>query len=87
MPPPDNAALLPPKYPHRHSEPSLLRSWGFRRTSHSGSPGTATTAITIPAIAKGPLGLNLLFEPPEPRVDIIFVCLVSEDSPAQIYVD
>ncbi|KAI1733792.1 hypothetical protein F4680DRAFT_440553 [Xylaria scruposa] len=64
------AGLLMP--PHRHSAPNLLRSWRLRRAASTGSVSNASTG-TAAETAKGSLGLNLLFEPSEPRLDIIFV--------------
>ncbi|KAI0417993.1 WD40 repeat-like protein [Xylaria grammica] len=61
------AELLVP--PHRHSAPGLLRSWRLRRAASTGSASAASTH----EVARGLLGLNLLFEPSEPRLDIIFV--------------
>ncbi|KAI8947803.1 hypothetical protein F4801DRAFT_559336 [Xylaria longipes] len=64
------AGLLVP--PHRHSAPGLLRSWRLRRAASTGSVSDTSTR-TAAETAKGSLGLNLLFEPSEPRLDIIFV--------------
>ncbi|RYC65187.1 hypothetical protein CHU98_g1064 [Xylaria longipes] len=61
-----------PATSYRHSPRSLLRSWRLRRAVPVGSPSATRTQITS-EIAKGPLGLNILFEPSEPRVDIVFV--------------
>ncbi|KAI0523866.1 WD40 repeat-like protein [Xylaria bambusicola] len=54
---------------HRHSAPNLLRSWRLRRAASAGSASVGST----PEVTRGLLGLNLLFEPSEPRLDIIFV--------------
>ncbi|TRX91866.1 hypothetical protein FHL15_007185 [Xylaria flabelliformis] len=58
--------------PHRHRVPSLLGSWRLRRAASTVSVSDASTRIAAET-AKGSLGLNLLFEPSEPRLDIIFV--------------
>ncbi|KAI0966346.1 WD40 repeat-like protein [Xylaria arbuscula] len=49
--------------------PNLLRSWRLRRAPSAGSSKAASTH----EIAHGPLGLNLLFEPSEPKLEIVFV--------------
>ncbi|KAI1356671.1 WD40 repeat-like protein [Xylaria sp. FL0043] len=55
--------------PHRHSAPGLLRSWRLRREASASS----VSGTSIYEVSRGSLGLNLLFEPSEPRLDIIFV--------------
>ncbi|KAI0546158.1 WD40 repeat-like protein [Xylaria curta] len=64
------AGLLVPS--HRQSAPSLLRSWRLRRAASTVSVSDASSRSSAET-AKGSLGLNLLFEPSEPRLDIIFV--------------
>lgn len=61
---------LAPSFPHRHSAPTILRSRlrYLRQMSSSASNASASLSGT-----KGALGLNLLHEPSEPRVDFIFV--------------
>ncbi|KAK1720292.1 uncharacterized protein BDZ83DRAFT_630998 [Colletotrichum acutatum] len=56
--------------PHRHSAPTLFRG-GWRRRPSSSVTGQAVA--TGDNSLKGPLGLNILFEPSETRVDFIFV--------------
>ncbi|KAI0191109.1 WD40 repeat-like protein [Astrocystis sublimbata] len=61
-----------PANSHKQSARSLLRSWRLRRGTSAGSSSDASIQLASEA-AKGPLGLNTLFEPSEPKVDIIFV--------------
>ncbi|KAI1322243.1 WD40 repeat-like protein [Xylariaceae sp. FL0255] len=73
VPDPGHLTAEAPALPtHRHSAPSLLRSWRLRRAASSGAVAAASPQIDAEA-AKGSLGLNLLFEPSEARLDIIFV--------------
>lgn len=69
-------AAEPPVRGHRKSAPGLLRSWRLRRAV---SPGLASAASTQTdsETAKGSHGLNLLFEPSDPRLDMIFVSVRS----------
>ncbi|KAI1173966.1 hypothetical protein F4777DRAFT_413626 [Nemania sp. FL0916] len=67
----DQAAGLPVPL-HRQSTPSLLRSWRSRRAGSSGGVSSASTRNPSESV-RGSLGLNILFEPSEPRLEIIFV--------------
>ncbi|KAI1258636.1 WD40 repeat-like protein [Xylariaceae sp. FL1019] len=72
LPIPGNLASRQSSPSQRNSTTSILRSWRrMRRAASVGSVGNRSdqTAESV----KGSLGLNLLFEPSEPRVDLVFV--------------
>ena len=62
----------PSAIPHRHSAPSIFHRSAWRRRS-SAQPSDLASIREPQAFARGPLGLTLLHEPSEARVDFIFV--------------
>ncbi|KAF4982167.1 hypothetical protein FZEAL_2144 [Fusarium zealandicum] len=56
----------------RSAVASLLSPFSLSRTSSSKTPSNAPNNVESP-IPPGPLGLTLLYSPPEPQIDFIFV--------------
>ncbi|KAK4177903.1 hypothetical protein QBC36DRAFT_370440 [Triangularia setosa] len=73
---PTSSATLYYQVPHHHSTHSIFRATAWRRKSSSPSSDTAT--LESQSFTKGSLGLILLYEPSETRLDFIFI-IPSED--------
>ncbi|KAI0139839.1 WD40 repeat-like protein [Xylariaceae sp. FL1272] len=72
FPIPGNLAPQQSSPSQRNSTASILRSWRrMRRAASVGSVGNRSDQSA--ESVKGSLGLNLLFDPSEPRVDLVFV--------------